>query len=254
MRGAWRQAAFAAPGVLLLAFLAVPLLALVVTTSPSDLASGLAHPLVGPALWLSVETTAISMAIVVVCGLPLAWTIARGRGRLASVVETFVALPIVIPPAVAGIALLLAFGRSGPLGAAGLPFTTAAVIAAQVTVSAPFFLQSAIAGFRKVDPDLILVARTLGASPVATFFRVTIPLAWPAILAGLGLAWARALGEFGATLLFAGNLSGRTQTMPLAIYAALESDVRAAQALALLLAVAAFGLLLLLRLIPAGAR
>lgn len=252
MMRAWRSLPFALPGAVLLAFLALPLVAMIVTTSPSDLRAGLAHPLVVPALVLSVKTSTASVLLAALGGLPLAWLIARRRGRLAIVLETLVALPIVIPPAVVGIALLLAFGRGGWFGALGLPFSTAAVVAAQVTVAAPFFVQSAVAGFRNVDDDLILVARSLGASRPRTFVRVLIPLAWPSLVAGIGLAWARALGEFGATLLFAGNMPGRTQTMPLAIYAALESDVRAAQALALLLAGAAFVLLLLLRLVPTG--
>lgn len=249
-----KKSPFLLPGVALLLFLAAPLVALLVTSAPSDLVAGLSHPLVGPALLLTLETTTVSLAIVAVGGIPLAWMIARSKSRLAGVLETLVALPIVIPPAVVGIALLLAFGRTGPLGAFGVavPFTTAAVVMAQVSVAAPFFVQAAIAGFSKVDDDLILVARTLGASPTRTFVRVVLPAARPALMAGLGLAWARALGEFGATLLFAGNMTGRTQTMPLAIYATLESDVRAAQALALLLAAAAFGLLLLLRFLPGG--
>ncbi len=246
----WRWLPFALPGAALLAFLAVPLVALVATTSPSALRAGLAHPLVGPALLLTIRTSTAAVALAALGGLPLAWFIARSRGRVAAVLETLVALPIVIPPAVVGIALLLAFGRGGVFGGLGLPFTSAAVIAAQLTVAAPFFVQSAVAGFRNVDDDLILVAQTLGASGVRVFFRVVIPMAWPSLVAGLGLAWARALGEFGATLLFAGNMSGFTQTMPLAIYATLESDVQAAQALALLLAAAAFVLLLLLRLVP----
>jgi molybdate transport system permease protein len=160
---------------------------------------------------------------------------------------------MVMPPAVAGIALLLTFGRRGLLGGAlealglGVSFTTAAVVMAQVFVAAPFYVGAAAAGFAALDRDLRVVARTLGASPARVFARVALPLARPALVTGAALAWARALGEFGATLMFAGNLSGRTQTLPLAIYAALESDLRAAQALALVLVLFAFALLLVLR-------
>jgi molybdate transport system permease protein len=175
-------------------------------------------------------------------------------------VEALVEIPIVIPPAVVGIALLMTFGRSGVLGEwlAGLgwslPFTSNAVIAAQIIVAAPFYIQSATAGFRKVDDDLVLVARTLGASPARAFVRIAVPSALPALISGMALAWARAVGEFGATLLFAGNMPGRTQTMPLAIYTALEADVKVAQAIAIVLGAAAFATLLLIRVAPRLAR
>jgi molybdate transport system permease protein len=165
-------------------------------------------------------------------------------------------LPIVVPPAVVGIALLLTFGRSGLLGAPltalgiQIPFTTIAVVLAQVVVSAPFYVQAAAAAFRRVDPDLLIVARSLGQRPRGAFFGVALPLALPGLMGGAALAWARALGEFGATLLFAGNLPGITQTMPLAIYAALEVDVRVAVALSLALAAVSVLLLLALRAAP----
>jgi molybdate transport system permease protein len=172
------------------------------------------------------------------------------------VVEAVVDLPIVLPPAVVGIALLETFGRSGLVGpvlvALGIqiPFTTLAVVLAQVVVSAPFYVQAAAAAFRRVDADLLIVARTLGQTQRGAFLRVAVPIALPGLIGGAALAWARALGEFGATLLFAGNLPGTTQTMPLAIYAALESDVRVAVALSLVLAAVAVFLLLALRLAP----
>jgi molybdate transport system permease protein len=156
-------------------------------------------------------------------------------------VEIAVDLPIVIPPAVIGVALLQTFGRRGLLGPAlesiglRIPFTESAVIIAQLVVSAPFFVQSAANAFRKLDPDLLIVARTLGASPASAFLRVAVPVALPGLLAGASLAWARSLGEFGATLLFAGNLLGATQTMPLAIFSALESEVRIAVVFSLVL-------------------
>jgi molybdate transport system permease protein len=173
------------------------------------------------------------------------------------VLETLVELPVVLPPAVAGVALLLAFGRRGLLGAGlgavgiGLPFTRAAVVVAQTFVAAPFYVQAAIAAFRSLDPDLVLVARTLGASPPRVLFTVAIPVSWSALAGGAAMSWARALGEFGATLMFAGNMTGRTQTLPLAIYTALESDLRTAQSLSILLVAIAFALLVAIR---AGAR
>jgi molybdate transport system permease protein len=239
----------AAPGTILgatlLGCLLLPIAALGLTSSPRALLAALAHPLVLPALWLSTWTSGLALVLVVVTGTPLAWGLARARGPWARVIETAVELPIVIPPAVVGIALLLVFGYEGLLGGLplALPFTPAAVVMAQVVVAAPFYVQSAAAGFRAVDDDLLLVARTLGASPRRAVLRVAVPLALPAIVNGAALCWARALGEFGATLLFAGSYPGRTQTMPLAIYAALETDVRVATAIALVLALVAFAAL-----------
>lgn len=237
---------------LLTLLLVLPLVALAVSASPSDLRVGLSDPLFGPALWLSLETTLLSLGITVVSGIPLAWWLATTTHRAARFVEVLVELPIVVPPAVMGVALLQMLGRQGMFGPAfdvlgiQVPFTTTAVVLAQVVVSAPFFVQAAANAFRKVELDLLIVARTLGASPAGAFFRVAVPVALPGLAVGASLAWARALGEFGATLLFAGNLTGTTQTMPLAIFSALESDVRVAVVFSLLLA--ALGALLLLGL------
>jgi len=240
----------------ILLLLVVPMVALALASSPSDLTEAMRDPLFMPALWLSARTTVTSLVLVVVMGTPLAWWLARASGRLARVVEVLVDLPIVVPPAVVGIALLQTFGRRGLFGgwleAMGLqvPFSTTAVVLAQLVVSAPFFIQAAASAFRAVDEDLLIVARTLGQSPRGAFFRVAVPVALPGVVVGAALAWARALGEFGATLLFAGNLPGTTQTMPLAIYMALESDVSVALALALVLALIALVLLLALRAAP----
>ncbi len=250
---ATRSGLHAAPSVVLglglLLVLVLPIVALGLASSPGELWAALGHPLVPAALWLSAWTSAISLLLVILTGTPLAWMLARARGPWARIIETAVELPIAIPPAVVGIALLLVFGRQGLLAGLelGLPFTSAAVVLAQVVVAAPFYVQSAAAGFRSVDDDLLLVARTLGASPRGAFLRVAVPLALPALINGAALCWARALGEFGATLLFAGSFPGRTQTMPLAIYAALETDVRVATAIALVLALVAFSTLLLAR-------
>jgi molybdate transport system permease protein len=240
-------------GAVLVGFLALPLAALVVTSSVVELGSGLRHPLVWPALRLSLFTTLMSLLIVVLLGTPLSWTLARSQSPLARALETLVQLPIVIPPAVAGVALLMAFGRRGLLSQMGwprdfgVPFTTTAVVMAEVVVSAPFFVQAATSAFRRVDGKTLIVARTFGATPLRVLFRVALPLAAPGLVAGAAMSWARALGEFGATLMFAGNLPGRTQTLPLAIYTALESDLRAAQALSILLVLVAFALLLFVR-------
>ena len=245
-------------GAPILGLLVVPLLALALASSPADLASAVQDPLFGPALWLSARTTVVSLALVVLTGTPLAWWLATASSRRTRIVEVLVDLPIVVPPAVVGIALLQTFGRRGLFGpwleglGLQIPFTTTAVVLAQLVVSAPFYIQAAASAFRRVEPDLLIVARTLGQSPPGAFFRVAVPLAMPGLVVGAALSWARALGEFGATLLFAGNLPGTTQTMPLAIYMALESDVRVALALALVLAGVALLLLLALRAVPAA--
>ncbi|MBI4814912.1 MAG: molybdate ABC transporter permease subunit [Deltaproteobacteria bacterium] len=253
----WRleRSAFAVMGAILALFLVAPLVALSGSVTWAELVMGLRSPLAGPALAVSAFTTGVTLALVISFGTPLAWTLARTESRAARVVETLVQLPIVVPPAVAGVALLLTFGRRGALAGwlypdgISIAFTTAAVIMAEVFVSAPFFVQSALHAFRRVDPKLLVVARTFGASPFAVFFRVALPLAAPGLLAGAAMSWARSLGEFGATLMFAGNLEGVTQTLPLAIYTALEADLRAAQALSILLVAIAFFLLMFVRVI-----
>ncbi len=252
--GAAQLLAFALLGL----FLLLPVLALFATLSWDDFVGGLRNPLLLPALRLSLVTTASSLGLVVMLGSLVAWRIARNPGRVSRWMETVAQLPAVIPPAVAGVGLLLAFGRRGLLGAwldrhgIALAFTTPAVVLAEAFVSAPFFVQAAIAAFRRVDENLLVVARTLGASPFRTFLRVGLPLAAPGLVAGAAMSWARAVGEFGATLLFAGNLTGRTQTMPLAVYTAMESDLRAAQALSLVLVAIAFALLFVLRRMSPG--
>ena len=240
----------------ILLFTALPIVALVLASTPSDLAVGARHPLFLPALALSARTTAVSILVIAIAGTPLAWWLARGTGKLERAAEVLIDLPIVLPPAVMGIALLQALGPSGllgpPLAALGLtlPFTSTAVVLAQVAVSAPFYIQGAATAFRAVDEDLLIVARTLGQSQAGAFLRVAVPIALPGMVTAGALSWARALGEFGATLFFAGNLASATQTMPLAIYTALESDSRTAVALALFLAAASTLLLVPLRMVP----
>jgi len=241
----------------LLALLLLPLAGLAVSSSPAQIAAGIDHPLFAEALSLSVRTTLVSLCILVLGGTPLAFWLSASRSRLARWVEVVLDLPIVVPPAVIGVALLQTFGNRGLLGPAlqgiglSVPFTTTAVVLAQVVVSAPFYLQAAATAFRSVDLDLLLVARTLGISEAGAFFRVAVPIALPGLVSGAALAWARALGEFGATLLFAGNLPGRSQTLSLAIYTALEADADVAVAISLVLTSIAVVLLLSLRRLPA---
>jgi molybdate transport system permease protein len=244
-----------------LAFLALPVVALLARAVGSGaFASALAGRAVLDALVLSLTSTAASLIIVIVLGTPLAFLLARWRFRGSALAEALVDLPIVLPPSVAGLALLFAFGRNGALGGAldvfglALPFTTLAVVVAQVFVASPFYIRAARAGFRGIAPEVEEAARVDGASENAVLGRVTLPLAAPAIGAGLVLAWARALGEFGATILFAGNLAGRTQTLPLLVYSEFQEGVDAAVAAATILVLAALGVLIAVRVMrwPAG--
>jgi molybdate transport system permease protein len=249
-----RTASLFIPGLSVLTFLALPLLAIFLKVLPQEnLWATLQQPLVTQALRLSLITSLISLLLAILLGTPVAYLLARWRFRGAAVVETLLDLPMVLPPTVAGVALLMTLGRRGLLGpwlqVMGLQvgFTTAAVVLAQSFVSLPFYIRAAQAGFRGVDPELERVAYTLGVSPLGTFLRVTVPLALPALISGGVMAWARALGEFGATIMFAGNLQGRTQTMPLAIYLAMESDLPAALALSAVLILVSCSVLLCMR-------
>ncbi len=239
--GVLAPAGVAATAVYVL-FIGLPILALLIRAFQQDgFLAGLGGSLVVQALQLSLITSTISMAVVVVVGTPFALLLARRNSPLLRVIDSFVELPIVLPPVVAGVAMLMAFGRNGILGpglsAVGitLPFTTGAVIFAQVFVAAPFYVRAARIGFSGVDVTFEDVSQTLGVGPWSTFWRLTVPMAWPSLVTGLALAWARAMSEFGATIMFAGNLTGRTQTMPLAIMTAMESSLGAALALAVLL-------------------
>ena len=243
---------------LLIGFLVLPFVALLLRVTPGDLATRLASPMVLEALRLSLATSVAATAVVFVLGVPVAWLLATREFPGKRVVEVLVDLPMVLPPTVAGFALLMAFGRAGLAGRAlaalglSLPFTTLGVVVAQVFMAVPFMVGPARASFSGLDPKLLDAAATLGARETFTFFRVALPLALPGILAGVAMSASRALGEFGATITFAGNLPGSTQTMPLAVYEALQSDLDAAVALSVLLLVMAFGLLLGLRAAPVG--
>jgi len=241
-------------------FLALPVVALVArAVFGGTLISAATSAPVLQALVLSLVTTTISLGVTIVFGLPLAWILARRPFRGATLVEALVDLPIVLPPSVAGLALLLALGREGVLGhvlsAAGIaiPFTTVAVILAQSFVAAPFFVRSARTGFAGVDRDVEDAARVDGASEWQVVRYVTLALARPAVAAGMVMGWARALGEFGATIMFAGNIAGRTQTLPLLVYAQFEGgSLDSSIAAAAILAVAAFGVLVAVRVLRWG--
>jgi molybdate transport system permease protein len=241
--------------VILGLFLGLPIALLVArAVLGGSLAVALGSGPVLDALTLSLVTTAISLILTIALATPLAHVLARRRFRGASVVETIVDLPIVLPPSVAGLALLLALGRRGILGAPlaelgiEIPFTVVAVIIAQMFVSAPFFIRAARAGFLGVDRDYEDAARVDGASERQLAWAITIPLAAPALASGIVMTWARALGEFGATIMFAGNFEGRTQTLPLVVYGKFQTgDVDASVAAATILILAAFAVLIAVR-------
>ncbi|WP_353945238.1 ABC transporter permease [Streptomyces sp. HUAS MG91] len=230
------------PALIGLAFLVLPLLALLVRTPWSDLPDQLTSASVWQALRLSLLCATAATAVSLVIGVPLAWLLARVEFPGRGVVRALVTLPLVLPPVVGGVALLSALGRNGVVGqwldswfGITLPFTTAGVVVAEAFVAMPFLVISVEGTLRAADPRFEEAATTLGASRFTAFRRVTLPLIAPGIAAGAVLAWARALGEFGATITFAGNFPGRTQTMPLAVYLALQSDPEAAIALSLVL-------------------
>jgi molybdate transport system permease protein len=250
----------ALPAGLLGLFLGLPVVVLVGRALfDGSLARALTARVVLDGLTLSLWTTAVSLVLTVALGLPLAWALARRRFRGSWLAEVIVDLPLVLPPSVAGIALLLTLGRRGLFGdtlhAAGLeiPFTTLAVILAQAFVSAPFFVRSARTGIEAVSRDLEDAGRVDGASEWSVFRHVTLPLAASPIAAGLVMSWARALGEFGATIMFAGNIEGRTQTLPLVVYGAFQGgDLDGAIAAAAILVLAAFGVLVAVRVLHWG--
>jgi molybdate transport system permease protein len=245
------RGSIAIAAALLVLFLAVPLASLYAHLSPAQLAAALSSPAALDALRISLLTTATSLALVLILGTPLAYVLARVAFPGRIVLDAIVDLPIVAPPAVAGLALLFVFGNRGwfaPELAAlhvRLAFTTAAVVLAQLFVGVPFYVRAARAGFAGVDRTLEQASATLGMGPLRTFAHVTVPLALPALAGGAVLAWARALGEFGATIMFAGNLQGVTQTMPLAVYLGLESgDLDLAASLSVVLVTVALAVVI----------
>lgn len=242
--------------VALLLFIVVPLVALLLHTPPGTLIASLGQDSARQALLLSLQTTTITLAAALLFGTPTAYILARWRFPGKRLLDSLVDLPIVVPPAVAGVALLLAFGRQGllasQLSAVGLhlSFSTAAVVLAQLFVACPFYVRSARAGFLGVDRSLEEASASLGYGGWGTFRRVTVPLALPSLVGGAALTWARALGEFGATIMFAGNLQGVTQTMPLAVYLGLEGgDLDGAVALSVVLVLVSLAVSLIVRLL-----
>lgn len=254
LRRLWFPACMLVLVVLVVAFLVLPVLAIFVHTSPGALISRLGDGEARDALALSLETSVIAVAITVLIGTPAAYGLARSRFRGRELVITMIELPLVLPPAVAGIGLLAALGPDGLLGPAlraahiQLVLATAGVVVALIFVSAPFYLRQAEAAFSALDPSLLEASRSLGAGRAATFMRVGIPVALPGLAAGLALAWGRALGEFGATLMFAGSFRGVTETMPLAIYDQFATDFPAALALSAVLVIAGGALLAAVKL------
>lgn len=230
----------------MLIFLVLPLVALIARIRPASLFENLGDRTVVQAISLSLTTTALSTVGALLFGAPLAYLLARRQFRGREAIDTLIDLPMVLPPSVAGIALLVAFGRRGLLGSylddlgINLAFTQTAVVLAQIFVAAPFFIKAAIAGFAGVERDLEQAAAIDGANGWRIFRDITVPLAWPTLFGGAVMTWARALGEFGATIIFAGNFSGRTQTMPLAIYLGFELDFGVALTLSVILLVISF--------------
>jgi len=243
----------AAAALPLVSFLVLPLAGLLLRASGEDILGTFLGPEAARAVALSVTTTLITVLIAVAFGTPAAYLIARKKFPGKSVLDALVDLPVVLPPSVAGIALLVTFGRRGVLGGMlasmgiELPFTQAAVVMAQVFVAAPLYVRTLAVAFAAVDRDLELAAAIDGASRWQTFLRVTLPLSLRGAVGGAIMTWARALGEFGATIIFAGNFPGRTQTMPLAIYMGFELDLRVALALAAVLLVTSFVVLAAVR-------
>jgi molybdate transport system permease protein len=237
-------------------FLVVPLVVLLGRTAAmGGLLEYVTSPVVVAALRLSLVTTVVTLLITIALGTPVAYLLARYRFPGRDLLDTLLDLPMVLPPAVAGVALLMTLGRRGTFGPAlsalgiEISFTTAAVVLAELFIAAPFYVKAARGGFERIDQPLEEAAAVFGASGWQTFRRVTVPLALPSLLAGAVMTWARALGEFGATIMFAGNFLDRTQTMPLAIYAAMERDLGAALVLASILVVVSFLVLLGIKLL-----
>ena len=235
----------------LILFILVPLAGLLLRVTPSMLATSLGDRQVGQAMELSFVTTLVAVLVTFIFGTPVAYLLARKRFPGRALLDALIDMPIVLPPAVAGVALLLAFGRRGFLGpflgGIEIPFTETAVILAQVFVAAPYYVKSAAAGFASVSEEFEQAAAVDGASRPQVLRSIVLPLTLPSIVGGIVMTWARALGEFGATIIFAGNFPGRTQTMPLAIYIGFEIDLRIAVVLAVILLVVSFLVLALVK-------
>ena len=234
---------------LALGFLALPVVAIFARVSPGKLVAQLGNPVVTDALVVSLKTTLVAQALILGLGTPAAYLLASRRFYGRSLLVTLVELPLVLPPAVAGLGLLAAFGRTGLLHTS-FPFTQTAVVLAVAFVASPLYVRAALAAFEAVDPNIVAASRTLGAGPMRTFFRVVLPLARGGLVAGAALAFARGLGEFGATIMFAGSLRGVTQTLPLAVYAQFDVNFDVALAVSALLVLISAALLVTLKWLP----
>ncbi|MCC7469063.1 MAG: molybdate ABC transporter permease subunit [Burkholderiaceae bacterium] len=238
---------------LLVVFIITPILGLFFRITFEQFLASLSDPVVWNALILSLVTASISTLVIILVGTPVAWINARHQYPGREIVDTLIDLPLVLPPTVAGLALLLAFGRMGLIGSIfydygiSIAFTTLAVIIAQIFVSIPFYIRQARASFEQLDPMYEHAAKSLGSPAVPTFFTVILPLVKAGLIGGAIMSFARALGEFGATIMFAGNFQGRTQTMPLAIYTAMQGDLTAAITLSVILIIISFLIIALVK-------
>ena len=245
---------FTAVGAVIVAVLVVPLFGLLVRVPWSRMSDLFSNDSAVQALRISAQTSVVATVICVVFGVPVAWVMAQQSSALWTLIRAVVTVPIILPPVVGGIALLAALGRRGVFGqwlfdwfGVSLPFTQSAVVVAQVFVAMPFLVLTAESAFRQMDKGIIDAARVMGCSPLRSFLVVALPAARPAIVAGVVLAWARAIGEFGASISFAGSLSGRTQTVPMAVYALLDRDWELAMLLSVAMMILAIGIIVALR-------
>lgn len=247
-RGAWKVLSLP-----LILFISLPIVALFLNLSTMEVFSNLRQTAMLQAVTLSLITSLATTFITLILGTPVAYYLSHSRGRFARWVDTVMDLPTVLPPSVAGLALLLTFGRKGLFGPAfsawgiSIPFTTLAVILAQTFIAAPYYVKAAAIGFANIDAEIKQAAALDGADGPQTFAYVTLPLSWHALLSGAVMTWARALGEFGATIIFAGNFPGTTQTMPLAIYIGFQIDISVAITLAAILIIFSFFTLILVK-------
>jgi len=249
----WLHNAWQILALPMMLFFALPILALYFRISPADVIRNLNDPQVYQAIRLSLITSISTVTITVVFGTPVAYLLYRRRSSIYRMMDVLIDLPTVLPPAVAGVALLMAFGRQGMLGSVfsvfgfNIPFTTAAVIIAQTFIAGPLYIKSAALGFANVDCELKKAAAMDGANRWQVFQHIMLPMSWMALLSGCVLTWARALGEFGATIIFAGNFPGRTQTMPLAVYLGFNIDITVALTLSAIMILISFLILAVIK-------
>ncbi len=250
VKGSWKLLSLP-----LLFFIVLPVVSIFLGTTPGDMLMELNQQQVKQAIWLSLQTTFCTTTVTLIAGTPVAYLLANKKFKLHHMVDTIIDLPTVLPPSVVGIALLMTFGRRGMLGPILAPlgiqitFTTLAVIMAQTFIAAPFYIKAASIGFRSIDSELLQAAALDGASRWQIFRFIILPMSWIALLSGSVMTWARAMGEFGATILFAGNFPGRTQTMPLAIYIGFELELKVALTLSIILICSSFLALILLKVV-----